>query len=213
VIIHSGVSRFFGKLGRRPSQIFGHMVRIGGKFKGAETRCRRIFFSNIFSDNWFALSFFSDNWSALPDPNFKKNVGEFGDGRLSGGVNRRDRADDDADHHHAEFRLHAHDRVNFERVGSSLAAIPRGAGPPGSRRRVPFGTRRPRLGAATTTVGPRSRAESTAATTPSISSDSGRPDSVFLRFFQALAAFAFPLQLRLGLHIVRARNEERKPAT
>jgi hypothetical protein len=98
-------------------------------------------------------------------------------------VNRRDRADDDADHHHAEFRLHAHERVNFERVGSSLAAIPRGAGPPGSRRRVPFGTRRPRLGAATTTVGPRSRAESTAATTPSISSDSGRPDSVFLRFF------------------------------
>jgi len=29
-----GLRAFFWKFDRRPSQIFGHMVRIGGKFKG-----------------------------------------------------------------------------------------------------------------------------------------------------------------------------------
>jgi len=57
---------FFSKLGRRPSQTFGHVVRMGGKFKGAETRCRRISLSNIFSDNWSAL------WN--PESEFQERI-------------------------------------------------------------------------------------------------------------------------------------------
>jgi len=42
------------------------MVRIGGKFKGVETRCRRISLSNIFSDNWSAL------WN--PESEFQEKI-------------------------------------------------------------------------------------------------------------------------------------------